>query len=272
MTTRLQREDGMAVIIALMAMMLMTALGLSLVLTTSSETMISGNFRAGGEALYAADAILERSMDDLLTIPDWNKLLDGSLQSGFIDGPPSGERTLPDGTKLDLGQVLSFANCDKPTNCSGPDMDAYSEERPWSVNNPRWQLFAYGNIGDLLPTGTINSPFYVVVLIGDDPSETDDNPLVDGGPPADAPGGNGNKKGPNKGTGVLALRAEAFGPRGAHKVLEMTIAKTDTTELERGYTGQRGQDEQNRRARKAAVQSPGKKLDMQTLSGTGGVS
>ena len=56
MTTRLQREDGMAVIVALMAMMLMTALGLSLVLTTSSETMISGNFRAGGEALYAADA------------------------------------------------------------------------------------------------------------------------------------------------------------------------------------------------------------------------
>ena len=76
-----------------MAMMLMTALGMSLVMTTSSETMISGNFRAGGEALYAADAILERSMDDLLTIPDWNKLLDGSLQSGFIDGPPSGERT-----------------------------------------------------------------------------------------------------------------------------------------------------------------------------------
>jgi hypothetical protein len=114
----------MVVIIALMAMMLMTALGMSLVMTTSSETMISGNFRAGGEALYAADAILERSMDDLLTIPDWNKLLDGSLQSGFIDGPPSGQRSLPDGTKLDLGQVLSFANCDKPTTCSGPDMDA----------------------------------------------------------------------------------------------------------------------------------------------------
>ncbi len=265
MTTRLQREDGMAVVIALMAMMLMTALGMSLVLTTSSETMISGNFRAGGEALYAADAILERSMDDLLTIPDWNKLLDGSLQSGFIDGPPSGQRNLPDGSKIDLSQVLSFANCDKPTTCSAPDMDAYSEERPWTINNPRWQLFAYGNVADLLPTDTINSPFYVVVLIGDDPSETDDNPAGDGGAPV-APATS------NPGRGVIALRAEAFGPRGAHKVIEMTVAKTDTTELERGYTGQRGQDEQNRRARKAAVQSPGKKLDMQTLSGSGGVS
>jgi hypothetical protein len=254
----------MAVIVALMAMMLMTALGMSLVLTTTSETMISGNFRAGGEALYAADAVLERSMDDLLTIPDWNKLLDGSMQSGFIDGPPSGERTLPDGTKVNLGEVLSFANCEKPTTCSDTDMNAYTEMRPWELNNPRWQLFAYGNVADLLPTGTINSPFYVVVLIGDDPSDNDNTPLIDGGP--DPNGGT------NWGRGVIALRAEAFGPRGSHKIVEMTIAKTDTTELERGYTGQRGQDEQNRRARKAAVQSPGKKLDMQTLSGTGGVS
>ena len=58
----------------------------------------------------------------------------------------------------------------------------------------------------------------------------------------------------------------------AHKVNEITIARTDTTELERGYTGQRGQDEQNRRARKAAVQTPGKALTMQTMTlTTGGI-
>jgi hypothetical protein len=44
-------------------------------------------------------------------------------------------------------------------------------------------------------------------------------------------------------------------------VIEVTVARTDTTEIERGYTGQRGQDEQNRRARKAAVQTPRGKLD-----------
>ena len=43
-------------------------------------------------------------------------------------------------------------------------------------------------------------------------------------------------------------------------------ARTDTTEIERGYTGQRGQDEQNRRARKAAVQSPGKALTARELN------
>ena len=76
----------------------------------------------------------------------------------------------------------------------------------------------------------------------------------------------------NPGTGVIAMRAEAFGPRGAHKVIELTLARTDTSELERGYTGQRGQDEQNRRARKAAVQTPGKALTMQSMTlTTGGI-
>ena len=52
----------------------------------------------------------------------------------------------------------------------------------------------------------------------------------------------------------------------------MTVARTDTTNLERGYTGQRGQDEQNRRARKAAVQTPGKALTQQEMGlSTGGI-
>src|SRR4029077_16732021 len=103
--------------------------------------------------------------------------------------------------------------------------------------------------------------YYAVVMVADDPSENDGNPLQDGVSQT------------NPGMGVIAMRAEAFGPRGAHKIVELTVARTDTTELERGYTGQRGQDRQNRRARKAAVQTPGKALQMQTLTlGTGGIS
>jgi hypothetical protein len=49
-------------------------------------------------------------------------------------------------------------------------------------------------------------------------------------------------------------------------VIEVTVARTDSTEIERGYTGQRGQDEQNRRARKAAVQTPGKALSNNQIS------
>jgi hypothetical protein len=260
MHMNIRREEGVALLIAMMAMLLMTALGLALVLTTTSETLISGNFRNGQEAAYAADAVIERAMDDLLTVPDWNKLLDGSTQSGFIDGGPSGPRTLRDGSTIDLTEAINMANCQKVATCTTAEMNANTSERAWGTNNPRWQLYAYGNLQDMLPTATINSPYYVVLFVGDDPSENDGDPTMDGASAA------------NPGAGVLAMRAEAFGPRGAHKVLEITVARTDTTQLERGYTGQRGQDEQNRRARKAAVQTPGKALTMQTLTlSTGGV-
>jgi hypothetical protein len=266
----IRREDGIALIVALMATMLMTALGVALILTTSTETMITANYRNGQEALYAADAALERAMDDILTVPDWNDLLSGKAQSAFIDGAPSGARTMPDGTQIDLTQLLNLANCGKVTACSASDLTAnLTGSRPWGANNPVWQLYAYNRLDALVPSGSINSQFYVVVLVADDPSEIDNDPTHDGTvpcatgvvPPACNPG-----------TGVLSLRAEAFGPRGAHKVIELTVAKTDTTNLERGYTGQRGQDEQNRRARKAAVQTPGKGLTQQELGlATGGI-
>jgi hypothetical protein len=253
-------EHGIAMVIAMMAMLLMSALGIALVMTTSSETTIAGNFSNSSEALYAADAAIERSMEDILTVPDWNKLLDGSTQSAFVDGPPSGARTLPDGSTIDLTQALNMANCQKVTTCSPTEMNTSSPERPWGPNNPRWQLYSYASLKDLLPaTDTINSPYYVMVMVADDPSESDSDPAKDGADPV-------NGAPVNSGLGVIAMRAEAFGPRGAHKVIELTLARTDTTELERGYTGQRGQDEQNRRARKAAVQTPGKALTQQTLN------
>jgi hypothetical protein len=249
----IRREDGVAIVIAMMAMLLMSALGAALILTTTSETMIAGSFRDGGEALYAADAVLERSVGDLLTVADWNQLLNGSVQSAFIDGAPSGSRTLRDGSTIDLSQVLNMANCQKPAACSVAEMNAVTTERPWGANNPRWQLYAYNHVSELMPADSIDSSYYVVVMVADDPSENDGNPLQDGASRS------------NPGMGVIAMRAESFGPRGAHKIIELTIARTDTTELERGYTGQRGQDGQNRRASKTAVQSPGTALTMQTL-------
>ena len=255
----LRSESGVALIVSLMAMLFMMALGTALMLSTTTETKISNNFRSSSEALYAADAGLERSMDDLLTIPDWNSMLSGAATSAFIDGAP-GNRLLYDGTTLNLNEVLAYANCQK-TSCTTADYTAVTLERPWGVNNPRWQLFAYGPLDNMIPTASINSPFYVVVMVGDDPSENDGDPLKDGSVAT------------NPGSGVMALRAEVFGPRGVHKTIELTVARTDTTELERGYTGQRGQDEQNRRARKAAVQTPGRGLSNQNLTTTtGGIS
>jgi hypothetical protein len=269
-----RNERGMALIIALMAMMLLTALGLGLVMTTMTETMITSNYRDGGESMYAADAGVERVMQDLLTMPDWDRILAGQQQSSFVDGAPSGVRILADGTRLDLTAATNMLNCGKETTCATAEMNAWSTDRPYGPDNPRWNLFAYAPLTQIIETGTVASPLYVVVWIADDIGENDHNPLSDGGLPVlDSPLQPNELPPTNRGRGILMLRAEAFGPGGSRSGLEVTIKRTDTTELERGYTGQRGQDEQNRRARKAAVQTPGKGLtrsDLDIGANTGG--
>lgn len=251
---RLADEQGVALIVSLMTMFLLTALGVAMILTTMTETKIAGNYRDGSEALYAADAGVERVIQDLLTVPNWNTILNGTTTSSFIDGDPGGERLLDSGLRLDLTEATNLMNCGKVAGCAGGDMDAYTNDRPWGPNNPRWQLYAYGPMKDMLPFESINSTTYVVVWVADDPSENDDLPLQDG------------TLATNPGRGVIAMVAKAYGPGGVERIIEVTLARTDTTEIERGYTGQRGQDEQNRRARKAAVQTPGKALTRRELT------
>ena len=268
---RLGDERGVALIIALLAMMLMTALGMALMLVSETETLIGANYRDSVEGSYVADAGIERVMQDVLSIPDWNTILASpdniraGVTSGFIDDTVT--PTLADGRTINLVSATNMINCNKTTSCSDTDMDANDGERQWSKNNPRFRLFAWGPINDLNPTATLNSPFYVAIWIADDGSENDDNPAIDGNPPS-AEWPDMDK---NAGAGVLTLRAEAFGPNGAHRVIETTIARTDSTELERGYTGQRGQDEQNRRARKASVGTVGSGLGRSTMGAGGGL-
>lgn len=253
-------ERGMAIVLALMAMLLLSALGAGLVLTTSTETLITANYRDNSEAMYAADAGIERVLEDLLLASDWNQLLTGAERSPFVDGAPSGERDTPYGGKIDLTKATNLLNCDKVTTCSAADMNASTEDRPWAKNNPRWQLYAYGPLTDIIDSGTIDSQMYVVVWVGDDPSETDENPAVDGG------GAVAGAVSPNPGAGQVSLHAEAFGPGGINRVIEVTVARTDTSEMERGYLAQRGQDEQNLRARRSAVGRPGQTLGRTEVS------
>src|SRR4051812_5543965 len=161
--TSLRGQDGVALVVAMMALLLMSALGVALILTTSSDTMIASNYRNSAEALYAADAVVERAMDDLLTVSDWNGLLSGSVQSAFVDGAPNGTRKLPDGSTIDLSDAVNMANCGHAAACSASELIGNATgDRPWAENNPVWRLYAYGPLNDMIPTRTINSPFYVV--------------------------------------------------------------------------------------------------------------
>ena len=145
---RLRSAHGAALLIALMAMLLMTALATALILTTITETRIASSYGAGIEAFYGADAAIERAIDDLRTIPDWSGLATKAATSTFVDGPPEGPRTLWDGATLDLGDETRMVR---------------------EGDGPPWRLFAYGALARMLPPGRLKSRAYVVVWVADSP-------------------------------------------------------------------------------------------------------
>jgi hypothetical protein len=195
---RASREDGIALVMALVALAVLSAVGAMMLLTSSSEVLIAGAFRDQRSGVYAADAIVARAIDEIGAATDWSALLIGSTSSTLVDGPPSGTRTLPAGPTLDLRQVVNTANCQKASACTTAELDAVSERRPWGERNPRWQLYAYGPLRDMLPAGAGDTPWYVILMIADDPLQADD---------------------------VIALRAEAFGPRNAHAAIELLATR-----------------------------------------------
>lgn len=210
----------MALIVTVLATGLLLGLGAALVLTTTVETGISANYREGLETLYAADAGIERVLLDLAAAPDWDAVLSGAARSTFVDGPAGGTRQIAGGATIDLTVETNQLRCGATAACSTAAMDAIAAERPWGRNNPRWQLYGSGQLVDASP-GRIDSVTYIAVWVADDPSENDADPLRDGQPPfAVDPRNPGNP-----GRGLLALRGHAYGPAGARRAVQATVAR-----------------------------------------------
>lgn len=194
----------MAILVALLTALLLTVLGAALVLNTSAETMIASNYREAQEGAYAADAAFERTLAELEGAGGWDPLLTGAVRSAFMDGSPGGQRILSDGSVVDLTAIVNLANCARVTPCSSAEMDRVTAERPWGANNPRWQPYAWGRLA--------GSPYYLVVLVGDDGAEDDADPLADG-------------LGTAPGAGVLEVRAQSLGPHGSHHRIDATLGR-----------------------------------------------
>jgi hypothetical protein len=252
-------------VITLLALLLLATLGVSLVLVATVETMIAASYRDSVEGLYAADAGIERAVRELAVIDDWTRVLgspDGvhsEVTSVFLG--PTLVPLLGDGRPVDLRVVTNQANCPQvlpatTTPCDPAAVMAITSERPWGANNPHWRLYAHGAVGDLLP-GRVDSPFYVAVWVGDDPAETDADPGVDGAASQAAASGGTGEVGRNPGRGVVQVRAQAFGPRGAHRAVEVVLARVSGDPGEKGYTGQRGRDERNTQGSRLAVRTSG---------------
>jgi hypothetical protein len=74
----------MALLTALMAMLMMVALGAGLTLTTMTESSIAANHRDGVQTLYAAEAGIELAISRLRTTPDWDAVVRAGSSTPFV--------------------------------------------------------------------------------------------------------------------------------------------------------------------------------------------
>lgn len=130
---------GIALLVTIFTLTLVSALAAAVVLTTSSEAMIAGNFRRSAQAKYAAAAAAEWTMAELGAAADWTAVAGGSARSTFVDGPADGVRRLSGGLTIDLASVM--------------------------LASPGWHLYAYGPLNDLIPSSDLASQFYIVALV-----------------------------------------------------------------------------------------------------------
>jgi hypothetical protein len=76
----------MALVTAIMALLMMLALGAGVAVTTMTETTIAANHRDGIQALYAAEAGIELAVNRLRTVDDWRTLVTGRDAVMMVDG------------------------------------------------------------------------------------------------------------------------------------------------------------------------------------------
>lgn len=200
------RETGSALVAALVSSLLLTALGMCLVLASSVETTIAANARNAAEALYAADALVERAIADLAATPKWDLVLaPGSVTecaavlSGFDTGGCSTAAQLVV-TVPNSGQTVDLKGI---TDTLQAQIDS---QNAWGANSPVWRLYAFGRLDDLLPGRVVDSRIYVALWVADDVAETDGNPAEDA-------------------NGILILHSEAFGPSGTRRRVEVVISR-----------------------------------------------
>lgn len=187
-------EGGIALVIVLLAMTLLSSLGAGLLLLSDTERLLATNDRVGRELLYATEAAAERAIQDLWTSPHWTDVLTGAVTSSFAAG--SLTPTLASRRVIDLTAMTAAVQA------------ASDAVAPWMLDNPVWRLFAYGPVSSLIVAGGIPSAAYLVVWVADDPSEADGDPLVDT-------------------NGVVTLLARALGDRNAVRSLEVTVMKVN---------------------------------------------
>jgi hypothetical protein len=188
-----------AVLAAILATVLLSALGLAIALLGIGEMTLASRERTARSLRLAAEGGAQAALIDLATFATWDPVLArggvdeaSGVRARFseIDLAPPAPWS---GRPLDL-RALTLATRTASDALRGP-ADAVQ----------RWRLFAWAPFERLVP-GAGSGPWYVVVWVADDRADTDGDADRDS-------------------NGLVTVRAVALGPDDASAALEATLAR-----------------------------------------------
>ena len=186
----LRSERGATLIATLMVMVLLGTLAAAVALVVSTESATAANYAAAQQALYAADAGIERTIGDLRRLASWRAVPASASGSTDLNDGLSVARA-PDGATLDFVQLTAKRQAES---------DALY---PNGADRPVWRLFGHASMNQMIGAAA-NAPPYVAVWVADDPDDRDGDPATDT-------------------NDVIVVHAAAFGIRGGHREVEATL-------------------------------------------------
>ncbi len=194
-------DEGAALLLVMVVVLVLAGMAFAAVLLADLEGVASSNEAHALEVTYAADAAVERVIDDLGAVANWTDALSGAVSSALRD--PDSRPTAPWGTGLDIGAMTAEVQREADAG-AGPDQT-------------RWRVFLAGPLAAMVPVAPAAVSPYVVVWVGDDEADGDGNALVD----TDR---------------ILRIRARALGPRGMRADREAVVEHMPDTGIVRVRT------------------------------------
>lgn len=185
------KEQGAALVLALLVIVCLSGLGLGLVAAAGSERQIAGNARTAAATALAADAAIEGVLPEIAAAPNWSSVL-STTTSAFHD--TTRRPTTPAQVVVDLDQVTTEIQADA------------SATYPLGANTPAWRLFAWGRLTQLAGLAAGDSGAYVAIWVADDPAD------ADGVPGADT-------------NDTIMIHSEAFGYGASRRSADAVIAR-----------------------------------------------
>lgn len=186
-------QNGIALVVTVLLMSLLTTLGLAVMLLSTGETWLSAAYQTSQGLSYAADSAIAGVQIDLTRSADWSPLLAAAGPASSLNDAAAFP-TLTDATTIDL---------DAETRALQAKSDAiYDAANP---DRPVWRLFAHVPLSRLAP-GLNVPPIYLAAWIGDDGEDGDGDAAIDS-------------------NGRVYVHAEAFAPGGARRAVEAAFGR-----------------------------------------------